>query len=149
MVAYGKKAKAITDFHSKSIYQFDEFSPYAIAMKMYNAKILLLGMGRSTHKITAFHCASYDARKSAEFYKNCYNDIKKCTVVYSGKNYNFEYIDRSVGVKNNKKVFRSLFYRIPKKSVIHKGYSIILFNAQDAYDLAYEFCIEGGRLYKR
>lgn len=59
MCGYGKHAEEILNKHKNSLYQFDENSPYSIATKEYNAKVLLMGMGKRPHKITVFHCASY------------------------------------------------------------------------------------------
>lgn len=72
MVAYGKNAKEITSLHIKSQYQFDELSPYYIASRQYNAKVLLLGMGAHSHKISVFHCATYQCRNDIPFYSECF-----------------------------------------------------------------------------
>ena len=45
MCGYGKYAEKILSKHKNSLYQFDENSPYNIATKEYNAKVLLMEMG--------------------------------------------------------------------------------------------------------
>ena len=148
MVAYGKNAGNIIREHEKSKYQFDIYSPYYIATHTYNAKILLVGMGKTTHKISVFHCATYMNKDTIPFYQSCF--LKKCTlpIVKDGKRIEFDFIDRTEGVRNNKRAFLKLFKKVPRKNIIHPGYSLVLFNALDAYDIAYDFCSNGGKLYK-
>jgi len=148
MVAYGKNAKEILSKHSKSRYQFDENSPYYIAMKYYDAKVLMLGLGRNPHKISVFHCASYDNRDIVPFYQKCYTKECKCEVKNNGIVHTYDYLDRDDGYSNDKRMFRKLFAKIEKTQVFHPGYSLIIYNAKDAYDTAYEFCNRGGRIYK-
>lgn len=147
MVAYGANAEAIISSHVNSTYQFDELSPYYISMDKYNAKVLLIGMGEKTHKISVFHCASYKCKDKTDFYNNCFT--KKCSgeVIIENEAVQFEYIDRADNYSNNKKVFLSLFGSVPKHIINHKGYSIVMFKAADAYRIAYNFCINGGELY--
>ena len=81
MCGYGKHAEEILSKHKNSLYQFDENSPYSIATKEYNAKVLLMGMGKRPHKITVFHCASYALRDSIDYYKECYSNYKTAYVL--------------------------------------------------------------------
>lgn len=148
MVAYGKHAKEIIDMHSKSTYQFDHYSPYYIAMENYDAKVLMLGMGRNPHKVSVFHCASYDSKDTVLFYKKCYSKKCKCDVKKNGEIRTYDYIDRASEYANDKKVFRKLLAQTQKKVEYRTGYSIIVYNAKDAYDIAYEYCRKGGKIYK-
>lgn len=148
MVAYGKNANDIIGMHSKSKYQFDECSPYHIAMKSYDAKVLMLGLGGNPHKITVFHCASYDNRNKVPFYKDCYSKECKCDVKKNGTVHSYAFIDRAIGYANDKRMFRKLFARTQKVEECHPGYSMIVYKAKDAYNIAYEFCSKGGRIYK-
>ena len=148
MVAYGKEANEIVGMHSKSNYQFDEYSPYYIAMNKYDAKILMLGLGRNPHKITVFHCASYDNRDTVPFYKDCYTKECKCDVKKNGTIHTYDYIDRANVYANDKRIFRKLFAQTKKVMKCFPGYSMIVYKAKDAYNTAYKFCSEGGEIYK-
>lgn len=81
MCGQGKYAEEILNKHKNSIYQFDKDSPYSIAAKEYNAKVLLMGMGKRPHKISVFHCASYSLKDSVQYYKECYSNHKTAYVV--------------------------------------------------------------------
>ncbi len=104
-------------------------------------------MGKKTHKITAFHCASYQCSKNIPYYKSCF--IKECNsfVLKDGERIEFKYIDRADGCSNNRHQFYRLFNSISKKSICHPGYSLVVFNAKDAYNAALDYCMNGGELY--
>lgn len=147
MIAYGGNAEEIVSSHINSRYQFDELSPYYISMIKYNAKVLLLGMGKSSHKISVFHCASYDCKNTIDFYKDCFKKECKGKVIVNDETITIDYLDRADNYSNNKRVFTRLFKAVPKQVIDHIGYSIVEFNAADAYRIAYEFCLNGGELY--
>lgn len=148
MVAYGKLAHEITSGHFNSIYQFDELSPYYIAAKKYDAKVLLVGLGEYSHKISIFHCATYQCRKAVPFYGNCFK--KRCTghILNGEDDLLVNYLDRIDNCSNDKIAFLKLFFRIPKSVVKKRGYSLVLFDANVAFNIAMNFCLNGGRLYK-
>lgn len=56
-------------------------SIYSIATKEYNAKVLLMGMGKRPHKISVFHCASYSLKDSIPYYRECYSNQKTAHIV--------------------------------------------------------------------
>lgn len=145
MCGKGKHAYEILNSHKNSTYQFDDFSPYSIATKKYDAKVLLLGLKSTTHKISVFHCATYDSRYDNAFYLTCFSQEKK----YLRPNGEvIKYIDRIPGCQNDKKAFRKLFSNIPKKTYMYNDVSMVFFNAYSAYEKAYNFCSNGGLLYK-
>ncbi len=148
MVAYGYAAKEIVERHMNSLYQFDENSPYYIAMNKYKAKVLLLGLGKTTHKISVFHCATYKCKDMVPFYKKCFT--KKCNknVLMNKEVLSFEYLDREDNCSNNRRIFKKVFGTIPKQRICKIGYSIIIFNSYEAYNIAYDFCLNGGKFYK-
>lgn len=148
MAAYGEYAKEITEKHIDSIYQFDSKSPYSIATFTYNAKILLLGMGKKPHKISVFHCASYNCKKENTFYSDCYSLKKHAIVKCNGEEKRIRYFDRKETYSNNKKVFKKLFSKVPHQLLKYKGLTIDLFNAIDAYNIAFNYCQKGGKIYK-
>jgi len=148
MCAYGKNAEDIVSKHQKSLYQFDENSPYSIAVKKYKAKILLLGMGMHPHKITVFHCSSYDSRDYVD-YQKVYTKEKQAIIRFrDGTEIIKEYIDRNPEYQNNKTSFRHLFRCVPKIRFKYKGLSVICFDSYSAYMEGLKFCANGGKLYK-
>lgn len=150
MVGYGKNAEDILKTHVDSRYQFDEQSPYYRAVKEYHAKILLLGMGKNPHKISVFHCASYAARLVDKFYAQCYTRKKVARIVIdSNSEREIEYIDRQNMYVNDRNVFKKLLKKVHSKSIIRRGYSLMLFDAEEAFNAAYSFCSNHGCIYKK
>ena len=61
-----------------------------------------------------------------------------------------QYLDRMPGYNNNKHVFKKLFESIPNKGIVSKKrLNLIIFNAIDAYDVAWKFCKNGGKIYTK
>lgn len=149
MCGIGKYAVEILTEHQLSRYQFDEHSPYSIATKRYNAKILLLGMEKNPHKVSVIHCASYDLKDNVSFYNNVYSKQKVATVINGeGKIKKVHYIDRDGKYQNIKFIFKSILKKSPHKTISKLGLNLILFNAIDVYNTAFDFCKRGGRIYK-
>lgn len=150
MCGYGKNAEKILSSHYLSRYQFDENSPYYIATQNYYAKVLLLGMGYMSHKISVFHCACYQASKKISFYKQCYGCINEAVVVdKNGVCKTMKYVDRKHNYVNDKGKFKSLIKKVDHEYINKSGAKMLLFSAKEAYDVALDFCLKGGRLYKR
>lgn len=148
MVANGYNAIDIVSSHVKSRYQFDDKSPYSIATKIFKSKILLLGLGEKPHKISVFHCASYDSQRYNSFYLKCYSKRKKAKIITEEGEKTIKYFDRFPEFQNNKKTFRNLFYKVKKRRVIKYGLVAISFDAMNAYNICYNFCKNGGKIYK-
>lgn len=149
MVALGKEADQITKYHYLSRYQFDDKSPYSILVQKYNAKILLIGLGKKPHKISVFHCASYATREFNQYYGICYSNIREACVIDANGQKQMKYIDRLPVFQNDKRCFRKLFKKVRKKQVFIKGLNCFLFFSKDAYDVAFSFCENGGKIYKK
>lgn len=149
MCAYGRDAESILSEHRFSEYQFDGHSPYSIATKRYNAKVLLMGMGVNPHKISVFHCASYDSKSNVAYYKNCYSRKDSSYVVSDVFEGMVQYIDRMPEYDNYKSKFKKLFKETPKEIVKKNGLVLVLFNAIDAYSVALDYCQKGGKIYKK
>lgn len=62
IAAYGKYAKKLTEDHYKSVYGFDEFSPYTKFASVEGSKILFLGLGKKPTQISIFHCSGWMLR---------------------------------------------------------------------------------------
>lgn len=148
MIAYGKNANEIIKDHINSHYQFDKSSPYNKAMRLYDAKILLIGLGKKPHKITIFHCASYDSRTNNAFYENCYTIKKVAKIITNDGEIDKEYIDRKPNYQNDKKCFRRLFDKVKKNQVCIHGLNMILFDSKNAYNVAKKFCDNDGKIYR-
>jgi aminoglycoside 3-N-acetyltransferase len=148
MSGYGKSAREIIDGHRNSIYEYDSKSPYSNAILAHDAKILLVGMGLHPHKISAFHCGSYDAKSNNELLNKTYS--KDCTslITKDDTTFVFKYVDRIPGCRNNKSSFRRLFNKTPHQTITRKGFNAILFRGYDAYTKAYEYCSSGKTLYR-
>lgn len=148
MCAVGKNAETLISTHRNSLYQFDSLSPYSIAVKKYNAKILFLGMGKSPHKVSVFHLASYEAREKVAFYKECYSK-EACSTVFDGKKeMKISYIDRAPKYQNDKRTFVALLSKTPKLQLSKNNLNIMCFYSQSALDVASVFCMSGGKIYK-
>ena len=135
MIGIGKDANDLLKDHIKSRYYFDENSPYYKAIHK-NAKILLLGLGNKPHKITLFHCITYELRNLLECYKKVYT-LERQVKIYNKNNEMLEktIIDRRPLFQNNKRKFKKLFaFCISKENYEKNNYlDIYLFEAKKVY----------------
>ena len=148
MCGYGKLAHDIISGHKYSIYEYDSKSPYSNAIVVHDAKVLLVGMGLHPHKISAFHCGSYDSKTYNELLNRTYSNECKSLITKDEVTYEFKFMDRIHGCRNNKSRFRRLFNQTPRQTITIKGFNAILFKGKDAYKKAYEYCSSGKTLYK-
>lgn len=144
MICLGKNSNEIINSHMYSKYAFDEFSPYSIAINKFNGKILLVGMGKSPHKISVFHCSSYRLRKNSHIYSKI---VKSSLINIEGKKTEFQFYDRVNGCSNNKKKFKILFQKVPKYFYDKMAVNFTLFNGREALEICDEFLLEGGEIY--
>ncbi len=141
MIGIGKKAEELLLSHIDSIYYFDEKSPYYKAIKN-NAKILLLGLGKRPHKITLFHCITYELRNTMKCYKEVYTLKRSVKIFDKNKKVHEKSItDRKPIFQNNKKKFKKLFkYCINKNNYSRINFlDIYLFESQNVYILGKEY----------
>lgn len=143
MCAFGKYAKELLNDHIDSKYCFDEKSPYFKAIKL-NSKILLLGLGKKPHKITLFHCVTYNLKKRLSCYRNVYT-LKKNVVIYdkAGNVIQRTVVDRQKKNQNNKKRFRKLFLKANRflKYAKLNRLDIYLFEAEPVYNFSKNYII--------
>lgn len=141
MIGIGKSSNDLLLSHIDSYYYFDENSPYYKSIKR-GAKILLLGLGKKPHKITLFHCITYELRNILSCYKNIYT-LKKKVKIFDENNhlYEKEIVDRNPRFQNNKKKFRKLFkYCTNKKNYAKINFlDIYLFEALSVYEEGKEY----------
>ena len=66
---------------------------------------------------------------------------KKCIghVITNQKDIPVSYIDCADKYSNNKKIFAKLFSAVPKYIINNRGYSLALFAANEAFDIACDF----------
>lgn len=147
MVGYGPKAEYFLNSHIQSKYQFDQDSPYGKIARDSKAKIVLIGLGSKPHKISIFHCASFDSRYSNVFYEKCYSLERSAHIIDESGAFDINYIDRLPQYQNNKRAFRKLFSGVNKKTENICGLDFMCFSSKEAYQKAYEFCTNGGKIY--
>lgn len=141
MIGIGKKAEELLLSHIDSSYYFDEKSPYYKAIKN-NAKILLLGLGKKPHKITLFHCITYELRNTMKCYKEVYTLKRRVKIFDKNKKVHEKSInDRKPIFQNNKRKFKKLFkYCINKDNYSRINFlDIYLFESQSVYILGKEY----------
>lgn len=153
MCALGKKADIVTKSHINSIYAFDKNSPYYISINNNNTKILLLGLGKHPHKITLFHCITYNLKNRINIYKNVYTEKKKVTIVdKEGNLIKKNIIDRVPNKQNSKRKFRKLFSKVISEENYGKinFLDIYLFDGKNIYDSAEKYILKHNyNLYRK
>lgn len=151
MTAFGKNANDLLREHVRSVYCFDEFSPYSKAIQS-NAKVLLLGLGRNPHKITLFHCITYELKNIVDCYTDVYT-LKRSVILYDkdGNKIKKDIVDRQRKYQNNKRKFKKLF----KMFVSKNNYSrlnkmdMYLFDSNNLYTSAKKYILNNNyNLYK-
>lgn len=141
MIGIGKEAESLLSSHIESNYYFDEKSPYYKAIEI-NAKILLLGLGKNPHKITLFHCITYELRNVMNCYKEVYTLKRKVKICDKDRQlYEKIIIDRKKIYQNNKRKFKKLFkYCIKKQNYSKINFlDIYLFDSKKVYILGKEY----------
>ena len=129
-------------------YGFDSHSPYRKAAQM-GAKVLLVGLGGRTAKISAFHLAGWDARGRIARYANVWGEEKTCRVVREdGSSVERAYYPKRPGVRNNNRVFREIFKAVPKQCTCLGRMDLTLFSAFEAEEVCLEEIEHGKSLYK-
>lgn len=152
MCSNGNNSNYYINEHVYSKYHFDEKSPYFKAINN-NFKILLIGLDKKPHKITLFHCVTYQLRNKMKIYKDVYNLKKEVKITNKeGKTFKINVIDRNKGIKNSKIKFKKLFKKLIKKSEYERlnFLDIYLFNSKEMYRNAQEYIYTNNyNLYKK
>lgn len=127
-------------------YGFDEFSPYGSAIDRH-AKVLLVGMGKNSDKISAFHYSVWKHR-SLKPYSDIWTSFQWSCVYEDGSLREVSAIGKKQNIKNDRRKFKQIFRKV-KKNIISFGLmDLVLFDAQSAVNTCSE-CIEhGAKLYK-
>ena len=80
--AYGKDKISIISEHEKSVYGFDSYSPYYKFVSLNNSKIIMLGLGKKSVKLSLYHIPEYLYRESDNFYKSLFNRTYSAVITY-------------------------------------------------------------------
>ena len=135
MCAYGKMADKLTKSHIQSDYYFDSNSPYYKSM-VNEAKILLIGLGKKPHKISLFHCISYELKDSVKCYSDVYTLSKNGIIIDKNRlKHTVTYIDRQPKFQNDTAKFKKLFQHFVNKNNYGKinKTDIYLFNSNEMF----------------
>jgi aminoglycoside N3'-acetyltransferase len=148
--AIGPMADELLSDHINSEFGFDKFSPY-YKLTQCEGKILLLGLGKSPHKISAFHCATYILSRKLPYYKNVLSYRRKSILIdQNGNKFEKTILDRMPSCQNKKKKMRHVFKGIPSESRVQErlGYlDICLLDANKTVETAIRYGENGYPIY--
>lgn len=146
MSCWGADATYYLKRSLKCRYGFDEYSPYGSAIGK-QAKVLLVGMGKASDKISAFHYSVWKHRRSKQ-YESIWQQFKWSCKYEDESIREVAAIGKKRELKNDRRMFKRVFRKV-EKSVASIGLmDLVLFDAQKAVEVCDE-CIEHGiQLYK-
>ncbi len=84
-VVYGKNTEYIINEHEFSKYGFDEYSPYAKFVKLENSKIIMMGLGKKSEKLSLYHLPEIILKDENLFYKNLFKKKYSSHIIYRDK----------------------------------------------------------------
>lgn len=148
--AKGPKSYDLVKEHSLSNYAFDKNSPYYKLME-HNGKILMMGLGKTPHKHSIFHCSTYFLKDEIEFYSNIFRYMRSIRYMDNDCIKSREVIDRIPGCKNNKRAMKKAFKLIPKNSVSRSkiGFlNLVIYDSKEAFDTVVKLGRSGYFIYK-
>ena len=128
-------------------YGFDEYSPYSL-MSEAGGKVLLLGMGKHTPKISAFHIAAYRRSKEDSVYGSAFVDGTCHVIDREGKESLVAVLRKAPGVRNDNAAFRRVFKLVPKRTAHLGKLTLTAFNCSDAVEVCYQEICKGALMYK-
>ena len=127
-------------------YGFDEFSPYGSAIDRH-AKVLLVGMGKNSDKISAFHYSVWKHR-SINPYDNIWMPFRWTCEYEDGSVREVSAIGKIGNVRNDRLMFKRVFRKVEKRISSFGFMDLVLFDAQSAVDICSERIGRGAKLYK-
>lgn len=151
--AFGKDKIKITKDHEKSVYGFDENSPYYKFVQLNNSKIVMIGLGKKSVKLSLYHLPEMLLLESDDFYRSLFNKKCKITVTYkqNGEQKNIVHDnmllrdDTVPNVKEINKLYKQNFVSHNKISNL----DIVIIDAKRALDYLLEECNNGHYMIKR
>ena len=132
----------------KSSYGFDDFAPYSLAIDS-GAKILLMGLGEDTAKISAFHRAGWLLREENSRYATIWGNPVDVRIVDREGNCEIRSrLPKRPGVHNDDRSFRKAFSLVKKKTEYLGKLDLIVFDGNEAVATAVKAARDGLILYK-
>ncbi|CDT25052.1 putative Aminoglycoside N(3')-acetyltransferase [Vibrio coralliirubri] len=110
----GYLSKVLLQSHPRSLYGFDEHSPYGKFCKVQGSKVIFLGLGKKPTKISLLHRIGYEMREKPYFCNNFINGKHKTIIDKEGIKRKVPCLTR-VGLKNSNSKIRKIIDCIPNK----------------------------------
>ncbi|WP_165056695.1 MULTISPECIES: AAC(3) family N-acetyltransferase [unclassified Adlercreutzia] len=128
-------------------YGFDDYAPYSKAIDD-GAKVLLLGLGEDTAKISAFHRSGWLLRECKPFTSVWDSPVVAILVDESGTRRSRTMLPKRPGVCNDDRVFRRIYKNVEKQTVNLGRLDLVAFDASEAVEKAVAAGNEGLIFYK-
>lgn len=151
--ALGKYAEYLVCMHDKSIYGLDQNSPYARLVTLPNSKIVMLGLGRKSMKLSLYHIPECILKDTDEFYRSLMAEHYTSTVTYmdDGKKKTVvheDMIQRLSTLPNTKNIYR-IYENSFVKSYKVSNIDIVVIDARKALDYILREAKYGRYMVKR
>jgi len=151
--AYGKDKSYLTNDHEKSTYGFDQYSPYYKFVELNNSKIIMLGLGKKSVKLSLYHIPEMILLENSEFYKSIFKKKYTVTVTYM-KNGKLEKVKHSnmllrENTLPNRKEISKLYRQEFVKSYRISNLDIIVIDAKKALKYIIDECNKGHYMIKQ
>lgn len=111
--ALGPKAKYLTEEHKFSKYGFDKYSPYSKFVDLENSKIVMLGLGKNSVKLSLYHLPEMLLKDTDKFYGSLFKRTYTSFVYHKEK-------DKIIKEEHKNMIMRE--DTIPNKKNIKKIY---------------------------
>lgn len=85
MLHFGPKAKYLTEDHKLSKYGFDKYSPYSKFVNLDNTKIVMLGLGKESVKLSLYHLPEMLLKDKDKFYRSLFKKTYTSLVYHREK----------------------------------------------------------------
>lgn len=151
--AIGKKAQYIVDTHDRSIYGFDEYSPYYRLVGLPNSKIVLLGLGKRSIKLSLYHLPEMILYKTDSFYGSLFKRTYQSTVIIRDNNNNEFKIEHEMLWRESTLPNRHNIYSIYKQRFVTRrrisNIDVVVLDAQQALDYLIKEANKGNYMVKK
>lgn len=151
---YGKDKTDVLKDHELSIYGFDKYSPYYKFSEIKNSKILMMGLGKYSVKLSLYHVLEMQLKDQDPFYKSLFNKTYSSIVRYKDMNGEIQEIkhnemllrDNTVPNKKNiKKIYKQNFVKSCKVSNV----DLVVINVKEALKYILEEAQHGNYMIKK
>ena len=110
---FGPKAIYLTKDHRLSKYGFDKYSPYSKFVNLNNSKIVMLGLGKNSVKLSLYHLPEMLLKDTNKFYGSLFKRTYTSLVYYREKDRIIKEEHKNMLVREN---------TVPNKKNIKKIY---------------------------